>query len=91
MAWVNRYLVDVEADFRTFYRLTPADVVRMSGPHFLALAWRLTAYSGVVAARASAEEENGTAPARGEPGGPVEATPLALRSDPALADVIDYG
>jgi hypothetical protein len=81
----------VEADFRTFYRLTPAEVARMSGPHFLALAWRLTAYSGVVAARASAENEDSTTPAHREQGGSVEATPHALRSDPALADVIDYG
>jgi hypothetical protein len=83
--------VDVEADFRVFYHLTPADVVRLSGPHFLALAWRLSAYQGVVAARASAEEENGTAPAHREPGGRVESSAQAIRSDPALADVIDYG
>lgn len=85
------HLDDVEADFRSFYHLTPADVVGMSGPHFLALAWRLSAYQGVVAARASEGQNDGTAPDRREQGGSVEATPQAIRSDPALADVIDYG
>jgi hypothetical protein len=80
----------VEADFRAFYHLTPADVVGMSGPHFLALAWRLSAFQGSVAARISSGMDS-TAPAQGEPGGSVEATPQAIRSDPALADVIDYG
>lgn len=86
------HLADLEADFRTFYHLTPADVVKMSGPHFLALAYRVSAYDGVITARAQAEDErNGTTTTRGEPGGRVESTPQAIRSDPALADMIDYG
>lgn len=85
------YLDDLEADFRTFYRLTPADVVRMSGPHFLALAYRVTAYQGVVAARFDAETEH-DAPARGPAGAErIESTPAALQTDPALAGMIDYG
>jgi hypothetical protein len=86
VVWVVDHLTDLEADFRAFYRLTPADVAQMSGPHFLALATRTTAYQGVMASRVAALEETSTT-ADGE----VSSTPTALQNDPALSDVIDYG
>lgn len=90
MVWVVHHLDDLEADFRAFYRLTPADIVKLTGPHFLALAQRTTAYSGVMAARVAAEQDQqggSTSGADRE----VTSTPLALQNDPALSDVFDYG
>ena len=78
------HLYDLEADFRAFYRLTPADILEMSGPHFLALAYRVSAYSGVMASRINAEDTKST---KGE----VASTPLALQTDPVLSELIDYG
>lgn len=86
MGWIITHLDDLEADFRTFYRLTPADVARMSGPHFVALAVRLTAYSGVMAARAAAEEQKTESRS-----GYVESSAASIQSNPALSDLIDYG
>ena len=80
------HLYDLEADFRAFYRLTPADAAELSGPHFLALAMRTTAFSGVMASRVAAEHERTTVKE-----GEVASTPTALQHDPALADLIDYG
>lgn len=84
------HLNDVEADFRAFYGLTPADVARMSGPHFLALAWRLPAYSGAVAGRMAAYEQEGQARHDGS-ATVIDSTPAAIRTNTALSDVIDYG
>lgn len=84
------HLNDVEADFRAFYGLTPAAVARMSGPHFLALAWRLPAYSGAVAGRMASYEQEET----GRNGGTatvIDSTPMAIQTNSALSDVIDYG
>jgi hypothetical protein len=80
------HLADLEADFRAFYRLTPEDILELTGPHFLALAHRVSAYAGVIQARAQAEQEGNT-----KADGEVESTPQALQNDPALADLIDYG
>lgn len=80
------HLEDLEADFRTFYRLTPEDVMEMSGPHFLALAYRITAFQGVMAARVAAEQEGS-----GSERGSIESTPQNLQYNSELADVIDYG
>lgn len=84
------HLADLEADFRVFYRLTPADIVELTGPHFLALAQRTTAYSGVMAARAAAEQDQQGGSTVGTDR-VVISTPLALQNDPALSDVFDYG
>jgi hypothetical protein len=80
------HLNDLEADFRAFYGLTPGDIVELTGPHFLALAHRVSAFPGVMQARYQAETESKTAK-----DGEVESTPQALQQDPALADLIDYG
>lgn len=84
------HLDDLEADFRAFYRLTPADIAELTGPHFLALAVRTMAYPGVMAARAAAEQDE--TPRGGSTADrAVDSTPLALQNDPALSDVFDYG
>jgi hypothetical protein len=89
------HLNDLEADFRAFYGLTPADIVELTGPHFLALAHRISAYPGVMQARYAAEhqDDEGTAGSRGTSKDDrfVEATPVALQTDPAFAGLISYG
>jgi hypothetical protein len=45
------------ADFRVFYRLSPKKALRLSGPEFMALAHRTSAYDGVMAVRIRAEHE----------------------------------
>lgn len=82
------HLNDLEADFRAFYRVTPVEILQMSGPQFLALAYRVSAFSGAMAARITVQEQKS-----GSTNGvkTVESTPSALQNDPALADLIDYG
>jgi len=86
---VIHHLADLEADFRAIYHLTPADVARMPGPQFFALAYRVAAYDGVIAGRMAAASEESTPSTKH--GGRVESTPMVLQTDPALADLIDYG
>lgn len=76
----------MEADFRAIYRLTPAEALELDGPQFLALAYRLPAYSGALVARVAAEQER-TRPVEGQ----HESTSYNLQHNPDLADVIDYG
>jgi hypothetical protein len=51
------HLDDIEADFRVHYRLTPDDILDLSGPQFLALVWRVAAYGGVIASRFQSQED----------------------------------
>lgn len=89
VGWVLEHLMDLEADFLAVYRMAPADVLALSGPRFLALSYRLPAYSGVMAARLSASETERRPEA---PGGTkvVEGSQTALRADPVLAGLIDF-
>lgn len=50
---------DLDADFRVFYRTSLEDAEHlMSGPEFFALAYRVSAYQGVMAARLEAAQGN---------------------------------
>jgi len=52
LAWILDHTRDLDADFRCFYRLTWAEAVRReSGPDLMALAYRCSAYQGVMRAR----------------------------------------
>lgn len=65
MLWILNYLSDVDADFRAFYHFPPnggpgiadGNFGTFSSPRFFALAERTPMLSGVVAARAMAEEQ----------------------------------
>lgn len=70
----------------------------MSGPEFLALAWRLPAYSGAMAARVAAEEdENGprdngqrnTGPRRGGPPVRNDGRRVVDITDPVFAPYVE--
>jgi len=69
----------------------------MSGPEFLALAWRLPAYEGVMAARVRAEEEKQEQegprhhkPAEGRRR-PTEERRVVDIHDPIFAGFIEWG
>lgn len=49
------YLDDIESDMSAFHRVD--NIWEMEGPRFFRMAFRLTAYSGVMAARAQAEND----------------------------------
>jgi hypothetical protein len=87
------HLIEVEADFRAFYQLTPGDVLELTGPHFMALAQRLVSYTGAVQAVALAEQEgqHEARPVRRGVDEYVESTPLNLQTNPAFAGLISYG
>ena len=94
------HLDDLDADFRRFYRIDgigEQQFAGLSGPRFLALAWRVAAYGGVLTALLQQQQEQGrTRPGvhvppkwRGSDVEEVEATPTNLRTNPALAGVIE--
>jgi hypothetical protein len=90
--WVLEHLADLEADFRAFYRMDPEDILSMSGPRFFALAHRVGAYDGVMAARLAEAAPQGTSGGRssGAQNTTVESTQTAIRADPALSGLIDW-
>ena len=45
------------ADFRSVYHLAYSDALRLPAEEFLALAYRLPVYSGVIAMRAEAQQK----------------------------------
>jgi hypothetical protein len=64
--WVLDHLDDLDADFLAIYGID-LDRSEISARRYFALAHRLTAYTGVMAARAEAEREEprpGTTPTR---------------------------
>ena len=67
----------------------------MSGPEFLALAWRLPAYDGVIAARIRAEEEEQEGPRQhtsaARRGRPAEERRVVDIHDPVFAGFIEWG
>lgn len=59
--WTLEYLDDLDADFLAWYGID-LEHDEISAPRFFALATRLFAYSGVMAARAENEREQDPAP-----------------------------
>lgn len=86
------HLADLEADFRAIYRID--DMRSLSGPRFFRLAWRVAAYSGVMAARVNAQADDDEQPARrGASTGQVERvepTRTAIEADPILSSLISF-
>lgn len=84
--WILDHLDDLDADFRVFYRID--DIESLSGPRFMALALRVFAYQGVMAARAAEHDQpnNNSAGVR-----MIESTKEALSSDSALSGLVSVG
>ena len=49
---------DLWADFRAIYHLSPREALELPGPEYMALAYRASAYAGVMAARLASEQED---------------------------------
>lgn len=74
-----------------FYRID--DFGQLTGPRFIALALRVSAYQGVIAARMAEEMEPSTTTSRNqrEEVKQVESTRVALAAEPAFAGGISWG
>ena len=60
---MRNHWADLDADFRVFYRISVNQAEhQMSGPEFFALAYRVSAFQGVMAARLEANRQDGEAP-----------------------------
>lgn len=79
IGWVLDHLDDLDADFLAIYGID-LDRDEISARRYFALAHRLTAYTGVMAARAEAEREDQPQPAR------ATTTRTSSTSAPASAD-----
>ncbi len=90
MVWVLEHRRDLEADFRVFYRLTPAEALELDFPEWLALAHRVSAYEGVMRLRAEAQEREEQRTRRKPGTRMVEGTRDAVQSDPLLAEAISF-
>jgi hypothetical protein len=87
---VLNHLDDLDADFRVFYRVD--DIGTLTGPRFLALALRVFAYQGVMAARVA--EQQDTPQQHGQHGTEVrqvEPTRAAITADPVLSQLVSWG
>lgn len=86
------HLDDIASDLSAFHRID--DIGALDGPTFWRLAWRLPAYSGVMRAIITAEQQEATADeptsrARQQDINP--GTQLTLASDPAFAGIFSFG
>lgn len=88
------HLADLASDFSAVHGIR--DMLALPGPTFFALAYRLSAYQGVMALRA-AEQEAESAPSSPEapqphPQAPEQVTPRAvLESDAAFRGIFSFG
>lgn len=86
--WILDHLDDLDADFRVFYRID--DIESLSGPRFIALALRVFAYQGVMAARAAAletpQQSHNSTEAR-----MLEGSRIAITADPVLSELVSVG
>jgi len=78
------------ADFRAIYHLGWSEAIRLPGPEFLALAFRCSAYTGVMQARVLEQDRNASRNTRGS-ARMVEPERQAIETDPLLAGVIEFG
>jgi hypothetical protein len=90
VAWILHHRRDVAADFQAIYHLSWADAVALPGPEFLALAYRLDAYQGVIAMRIQQqrqeERRNVTPGAR-----LVDSDRASVQRDPILSRLVEVG
>ncbi len=83
--WILDHLADLDADFRVFYRMSWREAVAtLTGPELMALAWRVTVYQGVMAARIAARRRPAASGAR-----EVDSSQASLRAN--LGDLIEFG
>lgn len=87
--WILDHLDDLDADFRVFYRID--DIESLSGPRFIALALRVFAYQGVMAARAAALEAPQQRSHNSTEARMIEGSQRAITADPVLSELVSVG
>ena len=95
MLWVTDHLADLRSDFSRYHRID--DIEQMDSVRFFEMAYRITAYGGVMttrrtqrAAPATVADVGPQAPPSPIPGKMVESTPAALiNSD--ISDMFSFG
>ncbi|HEY9353686.1 MAG TPA: hypothetical protein VIP28_10560 [Nocardioides sp.] len=83
--WVLDHEDDIDADFLAIYHLDLHEQ-EVTGPRYFALTHRLTAYQGVMAARAEEERER-REPARSTTPTRTSSTPATVRDDSSTAEL----
>jgi hypothetical protein len=85
------HIADLESDFSAIHRIS--DMYSLDGPTFFSLAYRLSAYRGVM--RARVENEADARADRDRPdadgGARVEATEAELRYSAAFDGLVEWG
>jgi len=97
LAWVPEHIDDLASDFSAIHGVR--DIASMPGRVFFRLAFRLTAYQGVMRERITSalQEQEGTpqpqygAPRHREGVTEIPATKAALSSHPDMADIFSFG
>lgn len=79
------------ADFRAFYHLGWREALALPAPEFLALAYRCSAFQGVMQARVMEQDKNETRNVHKSGARMVKSNRDEIAADPLLADVIDFG
>jgi hypothetical protein len=89
MLWVLDHPRDLMADFRAIYHLSPREAMDIPFPEYLALAYRLPAYQGVMSHRMAeaAAVDRRSNPRRARM---VEGEREAIARDPDLRDAISF-
>lgn len=89
MAWVLDHIRDLMADFRAIYHLSWRDALALPGPEFLALAYRVMAYPGVMSHRLAEAEAKER---RNAPRGArmVTGEKAMVLADPLLSGAISF-
>jgi hypothetical protein len=87
VAWVLDHRRDLEADFRAIYHLSPREALALPGPEYLALAYRVSAYQGVMNHR-MAEAADKAKPRQWVR--QVEGTRESVQADPLLREAISF-
>lgn len=90
--WTLDYEADIASDLSAFHRVD--DPMTIDGPRYFSLATRLSAYAGVMAARAEKlrqdEREGGSAPhSPAQTGASGNAGPTRVSDDVAIASLAD--
>lgn len=91
VAWCLDHPRDLAADFRAIYHLSPAEAASLSGPEYLGLAYRLPAYQGVIAHRATEQQSRDQRNVRAPGARLVDSTKSNIQADPMLRDLVDFG
>jgi len=83
--WVLDHEDDIDADFLAIYHIDLCEQ-EVTGPRYFALAYRLTAYQGVMAARAEEEREH-RAPVRSTTPTRSSSAPAPGRDDSSVTEL----